>query len=204
MKKVFAMVLAILILFGTLPFNAAACEEDLKQEKLIDLACEVFPEYEEYFTNPPDTSMARSNTGIGEVVSTKTRNISDTESMTATLYSTGYVVVGYVYEDYKVAVSDSGSQVGSDFIGSVSFTVTTNKKGQGTFNLNSVGFIIHQNNTGYFTSYGKPSYYLVDPGTINESETNIDYHLTFYYGSVNLLTTFYTYIRDGNIGVEIY
>lgn len=205
MKKLFSVFLSVFILLGTLPFSAAAYEGNLEQEELLELACEVFPEYEEYLNNPPASSLARSNTGIGEVVSSKTRSISDTESMTATLYSTGYVVVGYVSDYFKVAVSDSGSQVGSDFFGSASFTVTTNGKGQGKFNLNNVGFVIHQNATGYFTSYGTPTYYLVTPGTISNSTTDIVYPLTFRDGSANLYTRFSLgfHVVTGDVVVEI-
>lgn len=205
MKKLFSVLLAVLILLGTLPFSAAAYERNLEQEELIELACEVFPEYEEYLNNPPELNPARSISDIGEVVSSKTRRISDTESMTATLYSTGYVVVGYVYDYFKVEVSDSGSQVGSDFFGSASFEVTTNGKGQGVFNLNNVGFVIHQNATGYFTSYGTPTYYLVTPGSISNSSTDIVYNLTFHYGSVNLYTRFSLgfHVNTGDVVVEI-
>lgn len=204
MKKLFSVLLAVVILLGTLTFNAAAAARNTEQEELIELACVVFPEYEEYLKNPPATVTARSGNGnTGEVVSSETRSISDTESMTATLYSTGYVVLGYVYDYFKVAISDSGSQVGSDFVGSASFTVTTNGKGEGRFNLNNVGFIIHQNGTGYFSSYGTPSYSLVTPGTISKSTTNITYPLTFHYGSVDLLTTFYLGISSGNVVVAV-
>lgn len=204
MKKLFSVLLAVLILLGTLPFSVAASEGNLEQGKLIELACEVFPEYEVYLKNPPVSIPSRSgNDDIGEVVSNETRSISDTESMTVTLYSTGYVVVGYVYDYFKVAISDSGSQVGSDFIGNASFTVTTNRKGDGQFNLNNVGFIINQNNTGYFTSYGTPSYYLVTPGSINECTTSISYHLAFHYGSVNLYTTFSLAFNSGDVVVEV-
>ena len=48
MKKLFSVFLAVLVLLGTLPFSAAACEGNLEQNDLIELACEVFPEYEEY------------------------------------------------------------------------------------------------------------------------------------------------------------
>lgn len=204
MKKICSLLFAVLILLGTLPFSATASEGNLDQGELIELACEVFPEYEEYLNNPPASIPTRSgNGGIGEVVSSKTRSISDTESMTATLYSTGYVVVGYVFDYYKVAISDSGSQIGPDYIGSASFTVTTNGKGKGQFNLNSVGYIIHQNDTGYFTSYGTPSYSLVTPGLISESSTNISYHLTFQWGTANLYTTFSLAFNSGNVVVQV-
>lgn len=205
MKKLFSVLLAVLILVGTLPLSAAASEGNLGQGDLIELACEVFPEYEEYLKNPPASIPTRSsNSDIGEVVSSKTRSISDTESMTATLYSTGYVVIGYVYNYFKVAVSDSGSQVGSDFLGNASFTVTTNAKGEGQFNLNNVGFIIHQNGTGYFTSYGTPWHNdYVTYGAISNSSTRISYHLTFQYGSVDLHTTFSLGFSSGDVVVEV-
>lgn len=69
MKKLFSVLLAVLILLGTLPFSAAAYERNLEQEELIELACEVFPEYEEYLNNPPELNPARSISDIGEVVS---------------------------------------------------------------------------------------------------------------------------------------
>lgn len=204
MKKLFSVLLSVLIILGTLPFSASASEGALNQGELIELACEVFPEYEEYLKNPPVSIPSRSsNDDIGEVVSNETRSISDTESMTMTLYSTGYVIVGYVYDYFKVAISDSGSQVGTDFIGHASFTVTTNRKGDGQFNLKNVGFIINQNDAGYFTSYGAPSYYLVTPGSIDESTTSISYHLTFHYGSANLYTTFSIAFNSGNVVVEV-
>ena len=183
---------SLLLLLTTFPVYVMAAESPpSNHDDLIALACDVFPEYEEYLKNPPVSIPARSSNGnIGEVISSETRSISDTESMTATLFSTGYVVIGYVYNLFIVEISDSGSQVGNDFLGNASFTVTTNEKGPAQFDLNNVGFIIHQNGTGYFTSYGTPSYYLVTPGKINNTTTDIDYPLTFHYGSENLYTTF--------------
>lgn len=204
-KRLFSVCLAVLILLGTLPFSAAAAEGGLDQEELIELACEVFPEYEEYLKNPPASVSTRSgNSDIGEVVSSETRSISDSESMTATLYSTGYVVVGYVYDYFEVSISDSGSQVASDFIGSASFTVATNAKGLGEFSLRNVSFIIHQNNTGYFTSYGAPSpNELVTYSTVSNSTTSIVYNLSFKYGGIYLYTRFSLSINNGKVVVTV-
>lgn len=63
MKKLFSVLLAVVILLGTLPFNAAAAARNTEQEELIELACVEFPEYEEYLKNPPATVTARSGNG---------------------------------------------------------------------------------------------------------------------------------------------
>lgn len=87
-------------------------------------------------------------------------------------------------------------------MGNASFAVAAIAKGDGQLDLENVGFIIHQNNIGYFTSYGTPlPNEYVTYGTVSNSRTRISYHLAFVYGTVNLNTTFSLGFNNGKVVV---
>lgn len=204
MRKVISVFLCVVLLFGILPLYATASEGTDVQEELINLACEVFPEYADILQNPPTAMYNRIQSNESDtIVFTGTRNVSENHLVSIVVFQSGsaYVVdkCGFEYEETEA----HGSQIGPDYIGGASFKVTCTTL-NGVFLLNDVEYIVHQNGTGYFTSYGTyetDEYERCKVGTITKESSFMSYDMTFGMdsaGSLRRSTTFELYF-DGSL-----
>ena len=201
MKKFLSMLLAAVMLMIVMPLSVAAAENgNFEPEELIALACEAFPEYEDAIRGETSTAFSHTRTSDSrEIVFSETRAISANESIGITQYAGGDVVIVYSDSNYTVEkTASSASNVANDIIGSASFQVTCSGI-SGTFNLKNVGFIIHQDGSGYFTSYGTPSTtngVSYNTENVTNSTTYIEYPIVFSQ-SPFIADAFELYFSDG-------
>ena len=158
MRKLISVVMATLILL-TMPLNAFATGDDstYTHEELIQLACDVFPEYTALIRGERNSTYALPKSSEGnDIIFTETRDVSDAETVSISLLSSGDVIIVSGVSSFDIEKQNSSvSTVGSDIIGSTTFHVTS-VQAKGNFYLKNVGFIITQGGTGNFTSYGSP------------------------------------------------
>lgn len=120
-------------------------------------AREVFPEYADRLHRSQSVSYSTQSMDDDAVVYSETRSVSEKEILGLTVMRSGNVVVTKGFSGYTISsAGSSSSQIGSDIIGSATFTMTCTAV-SGTISVSNIGFIIHQNKTGYFTSYGSLS-----------------------------------------------
>ena len=154
MKKFASFVMIMCLLLSIVPPCSAAEAYDPAQEALLQEAREVFPEYSSQLHLSQGVGYSAQTLEDDYVVFSETRSVSENETISLMVMRSGYVRVLNSFADYRVSsAGSSASQVGSDVIGNATFTITCNAV-IGTFSISNIGFIIHQNKTGYFTSYG--------------------------------------------------
>ena len=208
MRKIVSIFLSILLTFSVgINVVAAKTAEQNEHDELIKLACEVFPEYAEKIRNEsPVTYSAPNSESADAIVFSETRRVSDTESLSITQLARGALIITSSEVEYgKISITDSSSSgVGSDRIGNASFKVTCSEA-TGVFVYKSVGFIIHSNGSGYFTSYGSTSGTSgVAIGSHSESSNGISYYLTFNMsGAKKYLMSFHLTIFNGSVHATV-
>lgn len=202
MKRTLSIIVLALFLVTMLPFSAFAAESgEYEREQLLAKACEVFPEYASLIRGGDVATCSLPSGEKPTVISQETRYVSETETLTVARLTDSSVIVTDARYNNSIAITGSStSNVGPDVIGSASFQVT-NSAQSGVFNYNSVGFIITNGASGSFTSYGTPSKNTrMAYNKITESSTNIEYALTFGYGtSAMLYYDFNLYFSGGQL-----
>lgn len=197
MKKIISFCLVALMLVSVLPVGAfAAQDEQDEREQLLAQACSVFPEYAAAIRGEAAATYSLpASDNRNEVVFTETREISDTETLSITQMASGDIIVTQgEFEYLKVETTDSSvSDVGPDKIGYASFKATCTDA-DGVFYYKNVGFIIHQNGSGFFTSYGTASTSgdasKKDP---TETATYIRYGITYNVSKAPALREIYNF-----------
>ena len=207
MKKIISFILSLCLIYSLFPITSSAeTVSDPLQEELFQLARDTFPEYaSELHLTHSSRSSIHTVSEDDAVVYSETRTISEKETLTLTELRSGNIFVTKSRPDYQVSSSgSSASQVGSDIIGNATFTVTCTGMA-GSITMSNIGFILHQNGTGYLTSYGQEKVSGNNKvATKNSSTTSIRYGLVFNYnGAIKLYVTFYCYVGNGNITGEI-
>lgn len=206
MKKVTSLILALCLLLCVVPVWSFAETYDPTQEKLLQEAREVFPEYADRLHRSQAVSYSTQSMDDDAVVYSETRSVSEKETLGLTVMRSGNVVVTKGFSGYTISsAGSSSSQVGTDIIGSATFTMTCTAV-SGTISVSNIGFIIHQNKTGNFTSYGATS---ASSGNRivkkTESTTLIQHGLIFNADSKpHLYMTFSCYFKNGQVVGEIY
>lgn len=206
MRKLLSIFMTTLILM-TMPLNAFAAEDNstYTHEELIQLACDVFPEYTSQICAEKSSTYALPrSSGDEEIIFTETRDVSDTETVSISVLSSGNVIIVSAVSGFNIQKQNaSASTVGPDIIGSTTFNVTSSV-GQGSFYLKNVGFIITQSGSGNFTSTGTPSattgaYYNKHSST----STYIHYALTFTASKMQYVD-FEVYFSNGKVVGNLY
>lgn len=208
MKKFVSICMVVLIVCTLFPVSILAQETDRdEQTQLLELACEVFPEYAAIIRS--DTAVGYSlpnSTNSNEIVFTETRDISETENLSITQLASGNVIVVDAKYDYSnlEETNSSISNVGTDTIGYASFKATCTSV-SGVFEYKNVGFIITQSGIGNFTSYGTVSTSgSIAIGESSVTQTRITYPLTFNYsGSNKILLRFTLYFNNSQLVAEL-
>lgn len=95
MKRMMAFILSFVIIVCHYPLNVSASENTLTEyEKMISLACEVFPEYRTEFIEPSLlTNCNQRGISTCEVIYSETRQYDDSAFLTYTKFSDGLVVL---------------------------------------------------------------------------------------------------------------
>lgn len=205
MKKLTSLILTLCLLLCVAPVWSTAETYDSSQERLLQEAREVFPEYADRLHRSQAVSYSTQSMDDDAVVYSETRSVSEKETLGLTVMRSGNVVVTKGFSGYTISsAGSSSSQIGSDIIGSATFTMTCTAV-SGTISVSNIGFIIHQNKTGYFTSYGSLS---ASSGKkivrMSESTTGIHHGLIFNAdGTPKLYMSFDCYFENGRVVGEI-
>ena len=198
MKRFLCILLSLLLIATTIPYNVLAAENNTSErDELIELACEVFPEYASKIRNPNTSTYALSrSSSSSELVTNETRAISDSEYLIYTEYSDGFTLLTDVDFDSELTVTDrvlasSYSQVtlrikatctydSSDYFVLSGVVCTLNKTAYDTID-----------DTGTYTCYGDCSVSAAYTPILSESasiDAQISYRLNFVCGP----TSYYT------------
>lgn len=169
------------MLFTFFQFTAFAFEDNASEyDELMELACEVFPEYAMAIRGEDSGITTYSQTN-NQVIHQETREISDSESLSITMFSNGEVIVlrnnhaGQVYLTTFDSTSSEISTVG--VTGSATFEVGSSQWNY-FFRLSDVRYTIYYTGSDYFTSYGTPySQVLYSVVLESQSNTYIEYTL---------------------------
>ena len=207
MKKFISMCLAMCMLFTL--FSVCAYADDpsdsMSKQDLFKLAAQVFPEHAAEINRSLCNGVTAYSMADDEIVESETRRISKNETMELAIFKSGAVVVAYGCTDFSIQPSGvSTSQVGSDIIGRTTFIISFSYATR-SIKLSNIGFIIHQNGNGYFTSYGTNDA-LKDVTVVVESETSSTYlerSLIFYVSNKPKQVTFKCRIYDGQVVAEL-
>lgn len=177
MKKLIAVCLSLIMVLACFPVYAFAAENTQSEyDQLIALACEVFPEYASAIRceNVCSYTLPRSSDPMA-VIHRETREISDSESMSIALLSSGSAII--IYNNFATTTYTSNtSDIGSVGVsGTASFKVSMNNA---YFKLNNVEFTIYETGSDYFTNFGRVdecTFYSYDDITL--TSTYIEYSI---------------------------
>ena len=194
MKKYISMFLAMCMLFALLSVCAYADEplDSMSKQELFQLAAQVFPEHAAEINRGLRNGVATYSMVDDEIVESETRRISENETVELAIFRSGSIVVAYGKTGYTIESSNvSTSPVGPDIVGSTSFIVGCNGLSD-TITLSNIGFIIHQNGTGYFTSYGSNDANNKTTKVVisYNSSTSLSRSLIFYSGNKPIQISF--------------
>ena len=194
MKKLFALLLTVTMLFTVVPLGASATEEKQSGNTLVNKAVAVFPEYAEKLLNPaPIGSVYANNEDGRELVVKKTRPISDNEVITYSEYSDGLILLSGFEATYDTTVTGSSSGPGYRDMTINIEAACVLSNGTGYFYLNGVSYRLNDGWDRYdmITNEGSPSKgdhctgYERQHFASNESAegyARIQYGLDFRYG----------------------
>ena len=160
MKKLFALLLAVTMLFTVLPLDAFAAEEKQSGNTLVNKAVAVFPEYAEKLLNPEPICSVYANGEDGrELVVKKTRKISDNEVITYSEYSDGLILLSEFEATYDTTVTGSSSGPGYRDMTIDIEAACVMSNGTGYFYLNGVSYRFNDGWDRYdmITNEGSPS-----------------------------------------------
>lgn len=200
MKRTLSILLAALLLVTMLPLSVGAEEATSERERLMALACEVFPEYADVIA--ADQAPAENRLRSIEkptVVFTETRKVSNDEYITYTELSNGIVTL------VDLATDPTLTYVSEHMTGtSTSYTATLTGTAPGsmqTFKATGVRFTIYNSSYDRVISTGTPK--VINPNntiyaegdeiivTRNEYETATTAAMAYYKFPIIFGTTDY-------------
>ena len=207
MKKLISLCLALVMLLTVFPVNAFAAENtNSEYDQLMELACEVFPEYASTINaaNSSSRNHTRSSADYS-VVHCETRDVSDTESLTLALLSSGDVfLINRATDLVNISIPSQNTTdittVGVS--GTATFRFVSSSDPSWIATLSNVAFTIWYYDTSRFTNYGTPSYSGF-PGfnCITQSESAIEYSIRF--GSLSyMFVRVRLYFENGQLVVH--
>lgn len=213
MKKQLAIFCAFLLLIAIIPQNAVAYENiDLSRDELIDLACDVFPEYAEIIQgkNALNTNLNRSSQS-NELVVYETRSISDQNTIFYMQYSDGVAYAGNLYCYPEVAVTNTSTGGGATAC-TCTITMTCNYSYE-VFRAQNVKFTIVGQGNDMITDMGNISSSTTNRaryGTLKRTEDTgpayAQYHIQFSIDKVDGYTpaevTLYFYVQSNSYWAE--
>ena len=216
MKRIWSMLFAVILLFNLSSSVYASGDTDksmenrgaLTHDELVEIALEVFPEHRYASEHKARSLSGQQCTELGTPISSETRNITDTEQITYTEYSSGYSL--YTYQvDLPINSASSGtgySTVNTDiyvysylltgilYIRELSFTHVQ----YGYDIISSVGSVANNTIQAYVGKY--------------KLEENADGPAYVYYTGVfensilsaNVVATLAVYVGNDNMTYEVY
>lgn len=205
MKRILSFLFAVMIIFSIYPVNATAAESSLSgYEELINLACDVFPEYALAIQggNANNSDYSRSS---NQIILEETREISETQSLSISMLSNGEVIVlrnnssGQL--DLTVPDSSSTDILTVGVSGCATFEVASSQWHY-YFMLSDVKYTIYYTGSDYFMNYGTPYYQALYSISADESNTRIAYslHVTQQYTQFR---TFELYFENDHLIAKV-
>lgn len=178
MKRTFAITLALVMLLSSGAFPVHASESySNDREEIIELACEVFPEYESAirWENTSASPYSRSSQEQ-EVVHREERQLSDTEAMSISLLASGGAIVIKTEFADDIDYTEDITEIGTvGFAGSATFKVVQNDD---YFELSDVRFTVYYYADDCFSKHGTvTANSFTSYSKVTESSTLIEYHI---------------------------
>lgn len=162
MKKLLSMCLDAILLVTLFPVHALAVEYS-EDDDLIELACEVFPEYEASIRGEIFPKNENSRSSNREVIISESRQVSENQTLYYTEYSDGVALVA------SSGFTPTETIINND-TGASATTITSKLVVKCTWSNQE--FIC--NNVKYVTVSSQPDY-IISTGNLSDSDTNDAY-----------------------------
>lgn len=148
MKRCLSIFLSLLLMLTMFPVTANATENSTTEcEELIDLACQIFPEYVSKIKNHEISTYALPrNIEQPEIVFSETRAVSEDENIIYTEYSDGAVLLTDLQFNKEVTYVDRQTGAGATVV-TVNIKATCNQVSDQYFKLSNVVYTL--NGAGY-------------------------------------------------------
>lgn len=157
MKKILSITLSVIFLISIFPLSVFANEQEVPtHDEIINMACEVFPEYTEIITNQniPSTTYARTQQER-QIVKSITREASEDTMMNYTEYSDGVAILSsYTCPASKKTVNHT--TIDGGYITTVNITVTCTIS-DGVFYLTNLEYKTLESGYDSIVDIGTPS-----------------------------------------------
>ena len=207
--KRFLSIFFALVLFSTLiPFHAFAAETDTAEyNRVIDLACEVFPEYICEITNTSFLNLGNSRSSAPSIVHSETRIHGEDTIVTYSMMSDGAVILGILEPtDSLVITNSSGVSGATTYIATLTLALTSY---QGVFKAENVMFTVAGqlpdliNSPGTLSGSNLCSYSIHSSSYVEDSSpASVKYQVCFYRGdfagAYQHIQFYYTLYVGGN------
>lgn len=198
MKRYFSIILSIVLFVSALPLNVFAIEDALSEhEELIELACEVFPEYSSKILGEIHSSNASNARSLSaptrEELFTETRKYGENSSLIYTEYSDGLVLITAVSDpesdgcEHDITYNERHTGAGAT---TVSMTVRATYNGASSYGYGCTGYF-KISNFQYTTISGDYDY-INSVGTATES------------GDISSLSSKYSYSMNETSSANAY
>lgn len=212
MKRLISLVISAILLVNTFSLCASAAETSASErDELIALACNAFPEYASTIREgtSPYSSPSRSASS-DQIVFSETRDVSENESITVSLYASGdVIIIDQGLDAFPITIVDENTSAISNVgvSGTADFKMTG--PGRGIFKLNNVSFVIYYYASDYFTNNGTidlpdNTYNDVAYVEISNSTTFIQYNVTFNMSGQPKSAPFQLYFSDNQLVARTY
>lgn len=185
MKKAISILLCFVLTLSVFPVPSHAVETtETEYDRIISLACSLFPEYTSYLLNKnPRINSSTYTLANDEIIYSETKHISDSESLSLSVYASGNTILINAISSYVelTCPSSSVNDIGSVGVsGTATFNVVVPPFYE-YFTLSGVAFTIYYTGSDYFSNTG--SYRMSNgvsiAGTTNITSTYIHYPLLF-------------------------
>lgn len=158
MKKLFGILLSLVIVINLIPFPAFAAENSsCEYDEIIEAACEVFPEYAvKILCNTPDGLGYSRTRNSATLVICETRSVSENQEITYAEFSNGAVVLASnVFS--KVVTPTSSNELGGVVTTTCEIKVVCNYASKIAFKLSRFIYKMLANDYDYIVSKGTAS-----------------------------------------------
>lgn len=126
MKRVLSVSLVLLFILSSVPFHVLATEADATEySRIIDLACEVFPEYVNQITDSSRRSSVCSRTASPIIVFSETRPYNNDTFVTYSQTSDGAVILSSIEATDSMEITNSaGGSGGTTYTATLTLAYT--------------------------------------------------------------------------------
>lgn len=190
MKRLFALVLSLILVISMMPVDAVATESNSERDELIALACEVFPEYANKISTTITVVNSHSRSvDSREIVASESRSASNGDIITYTEYSDGLILLSDTEFYSQITYNDRQTGANATVV-DISIRATCNLTNKAVtinniiYTLNGSGYdSINAAGTASTVSGTSASRTVYRANETASQPAKLEYHLSFRYAN---------------------